>query len=357
MTTQEIDALIKQNITNNDTGDITGAILQTTLCTMNAKPIAETDLDTDTQTKLNSVPAWAKEPQKPVYTAQEVGALPDSTVIPSTVAELADASSYALKSEIPTSVAELTDASSYALKTELPTSVAELSDASSYALKTEIPTTVAELSDASSYALKTEIPTTVAELSDASSYALKTEVPTAVAQLSDASSYALKSEIPTAVAQLSDASSYALKTEIPTAVAQLSDASSYALVSSLSGYAQIQTGVAGPFVAEAAAGTYDWATVYYKWQKIGDYVFVNVLNAHCISGWIDVHYELPIAPEPTYGASGLCVNAIEGSSGNELIKWDLGEINAKRTFHITKLDRTAFNSGNVINVVIVYRFR
>ena len=137
----------------------------------------------------------------------------------------------------------------------------------------------------------------------------------------------------------------------------MSDASSYALVSSLSGYAQIQTGVAGPFVAEAAAGTYDWATVYYKWQKIGDYVFVNVLNAHCISGWIDVHYELPIAPEPTYGASGLCVNAIEGSSGNELIKWDLGEINAKRTFHITKLDRTAFNSGNVINVVIVYRFR
>ena len=243
MTTQEIDVLIKQNITNNDTGDITGAILQTTLCTMNAKPIAETDLDSDTQAKLNSVPEWAKEPSKPIYTAQEVGALPDSTVIPGTVAELADASSYALK------------------------------------------------------------------------------------------------------------------TEIPTAVAQLSDASSYALVSSLSGYAQIQTGVAGPFVAEAAAGTYDWATTYYKWQKIGDYVFVNVLNAHCISGWIDVHYELPIAPEPTYGASGLCVNAIEGSSGNELIKWDLGEINAKRTFHITKLDRTAFNSGNVINVVIVYRFR
>ena len=145
MTTQEIDVLIKQNITNNDTGDITGAILQTTLCTMNAKPIAETDLDSDTQAKLNSVPEWAKEPSKPIYTAQEVGALPDSTVIPSTVAELADASSYALKTEVPTAVAQLSDASSYALKSEIPTTVSQLSDASSYALKTEVPTAVAQL--------------------------------------------------------------------------------------------------------------------------------------------------------------------------------------------------------------------
>ena len=35
-----------------------------------------------------TVPEWAKQPQKPAYTAQEVGALPDTTHIPSTASEV-----------------------------------------------------------------------------------------------------------------------------------------------------------------------------------------------------------------------------------------------------------------------------
>ena len=35
-----------------------------------------------------TVPEWAKQPQKPAYTAQEVGALPDTTHIPSTAADV-----------------------------------------------------------------------------------------------------------------------------------------------------------------------------------------------------------------------------------------------------------------------------
>ena len=35
-----------------------------------------------------TVPEWAKQPQKPFYTAQEVGALPDTTPIPSTAADV-----------------------------------------------------------------------------------------------------------------------------------------------------------------------------------------------------------------------------------------------------------------------------
>lgn len=42
-------------------------------------PIEETD---------PTVPAWAKEEEKPVYTAEEVGALPSTTVIPSKLSEL-----------------------------------------------------------------------------------------------------------------------------------------------------------------------------------------------------------------------------------------------------------------------------
>lgn len=37
-----------------------------------------------------TVPAWAKASSKPTYTAQEVGALPSSTVIPSKVSDLTD---------------------------------------------------------------------------------------------------------------------------------------------------------------------------------------------------------------------------------------------------------------------------
>lgn len=41
-----------------------------------------------------TVPAWAKEPTKPSYTASEVGALPDTTVIPTKVSELKNDSGY-----------------------------------------------------------------------------------------------------------------------------------------------------------------------------------------------------------------------------------------------------------------------
>lgn len=69
---------------------------------MAANPIDETD---------PTVPDWAKNPQKPTYTASEVGALPDTTKIPSKTSDLQndsgfltqhqDLSGYALKSEIP----------------------------------------------------------------------------------------------------------------------------------------------------------------------------------------------------------------------------------------------------------------
>ena len=41
-----------------------------------------------------TVPAWAKEPNKPTYTAEEVGALPSSTTIPTKTSELINDSGY-----------------------------------------------------------------------------------------------------------------------------------------------------------------------------------------------------------------------------------------------------------------------
>lgn len=71
-------------------------------------PIEETD---------PTVPEWAKQPEKPSYTADEVGALPVGTKIPSKTSDLQndsgfltdhqDLSGYALKSEVPKSASDV----------------------------------------------------------------------------------------------------------------------------------------------------------------------------------------------------------------------------------------------------------
>lgn len=48
-----------------------------------------------------TVPTWAKQPQKPTYTATEVGALPRDTTIPSKLSELENDTQYAKTSELP----------------------------------------------------------------------------------------------------------------------------------------------------------------------------------------------------------------------------------------------------------------
>lgn len=47
-----------------------------------------------------TVPDWAKEPTKPIYTADEVGALPNTTVIPDKISQLENDSGYAVKDDI-----------------------------------------------------------------------------------------------------------------------------------------------------------------------------------------------------------------------------------------------------------------
>lgn len=143
-----------------------------------------------------TVPEWAKEPNKPTYTAAEVGALPSDTKIPdiSGLATKEELESKADIESIPSKVSQLdndagyiTDISGKVDKTELV----------NYALKTDIPdidglATKAELSskldssiynaDKSSFALKTEIP-------DISNLASKSELPTKTSDLTNDSGY------------------------------------------------------------------------------------------------------------------------------------------------------------------------
>ena len=80
-----------------------------------------------------TVPAWAKEPTKPTYTASEVGALPKDTIIPSKLAELEGDSTHRVvtdtekstwnkkvdSSAIPTKVSQLSNDKNYVAKSEL----------------------------------------------------------------------------------------------------------------------------------------------------------------------------------------------------------------------------------------------
>lgn len=65
--------------------------------TLEREPISEEQIEKSVKSYLEknpieetdpTVPAWAKEEEKPTYTAEEVGALPSTTVIPSKLSEL-----------------------------------------------------------------------------------------------------------------------------------------------------------------------------------------------------------------------------------------------------------------------------
>lgn len=63
-----------------------------------------------------TVPEWAKRPTKPEYTAEEVGALPEGTKIPSKTSELSNDSGFATKAEVEEMIAAAVTA---AINTEI----------------------------------------------------------------------------------------------------------------------------------------------------------------------------------------------------------------------------------------------
>ena len=92
-----------------------------------------------------TVPNWAKQPNKPTYTAREVGALPDTTVIP-------DISPLATKEELASSLNEKADKTEVYTKSEIDNKgfLTEHQSLEDYALKTDIP-------DISNLAAKDEV--------------------------------------------------------------------------------------------------------------------------------------------------------------------------------------------------------
>jgi hypothetical protein len=114
-----------------------------------------------------TVPSWAKQPEKPSYTATEVGALPNTTKIPSTTSDLTNNSGFITKDV--NNLANYHTKSNVYTKTEINNKgyLTQHQDLSSYAKKSEVPTTTSQLVNNSGFITKA--------VNDLANYYLKSE--------------------------------------------------------------------------------------------------------------------------------------------------------------------------------------
>ena len=85
-----LNADVSEKVTRPDTAEVGQALV--------VKEIDESGNPTVFEAQdMAEVPEWAQKPEKPTYTAKEVGALPDDTKIPTKVSELENDKSYLTK--------------------------------------------------------------------------------------------------------------------------------------------------------------------------------------------------------------------------------------------------------------------
>ena len=78
----------------NDSGYITSAPVSSVNSKTGAVVLDASDVGAIAQETDPTVPSWAKQANKPTYTASEVGALPDSTTIPTKTSQLQNDSGF-----------------------------------------------------------------------------------------------------------------------------------------------------------------------------------------------------------------------------------------------------------------------
>lgn len=224
--------------------------------------ITKSDLESSVQSSLNKADSalqpndladWAKAAAKPTYTASEVGALPDSTKIPSKLGDLDNDKQYITAAEVPdeiyvgdgtmpntATIQFIMDASDEEalLKDELQEYINTEIEAAKTKLELDIPTKTSQLTNDSGFITAKDIPE--AQVPDLSGYAKTKDIPTKTSQLTNDSGfitqhqslagYAKTSDIPTKVSQLTNDSGFITAKDIPQA--QVPDLSGYALKSS-----------------------------------------------------------------------------------------------------------------------------
>ena len=207
-----------------------------------------------------TVPSWAKQPTKPSYTAQEVGALPNTTKIPVNTSDLNNDNEFITKT-VTDLVNYYTKSQSYS-KDEIDNKLSAIPKFSIQPVE-QLPTL--NISETTVYLLKTGDETNNLyteyiyvdgkweylgkQTIDLSGYALKTEIPTKLSSLtndagfitntvSNLVNYYLKSETYSKseidakgfITEHQDLSDYAKKSEVPKNLSQLSQDSTHRVV-------------------------------------------------------------------------------------------------------------------------------
>lgn len=224
--------------------------------------ITKSDLEDSIQTSLknadnalqpNDLADWAKAATKPTYTASEVGALPDSTKIPSKLGDLDNDKKYITAAEVPdeiyvgdgtmpntATIQLIMDASDEEalLRDELQEYINTEIEAAKTKLELDIPSKTSQLTNDSGFITAEDIPEV--QVPDLSGYAKTSDIPTKTSQLTNDSGfitqhqslagYAKTSDIPTKVSQLTNDSGFITAKDVPEA--QVPDLSGYALKSS-----------------------------------------------------------------------------------------------------------------------------
>lgn len=175
-----------------------------------------------------TVPSWAKQPQKPTYTAEEVGALSSDTVIP-------DISNLATSQELEEGLATKQDKGDYAIKSEIPSNTSDLINDSNFITnsvdnlvnytKSSDLSTVATSGSYEDLKNKPSIPDTsgLATKDELNLKADKTSIPTNVSQLANDSGFI--TSIPQEYITETELESKGYLTSIPDTVQLKSDSS------------------------------------------------------------------------------------------------------------------------------------
>ena len=246
-------------------------------------PTATSDLTNDSGFIIGSqvpsnetdptVPSWAKQPTKPTYTASEVHALPDTTVIPSSTSQLVNDSGFITSASVPTATSDLVNDSGFIVGADVPSNETDPTVPAWAKASTKPTYTAAEV-----HALPdtTVIPSATSDLVNDSGFIIGADVPSnetdptvpSWAKASSKPSYTASevgalpdtTVIPSATSQLNNDSGYITSSAIPTNVSAFNNDVPYA-VANAQGAAINTTAIPFATVDNTSTSTVFTATV------------------------------------------------------------------------------------------------
>lgn len=192
-----------------------------------------------------TVPSWAKQPTKPSYTASEVHALPDTTVIPSSTSQLVNDSGFITSASVPTATSDLVNDSGFIVGADVPSNETDPT-VPAWAKASTKPTYTA--SEVHALPDTTVIPSATSQLVNDSGFIVGADVPSnetdptvpSWAKASSKPSYTASevgalpdtTVIPSATSQLNNDSGYITSSALPTNVSDLNNDVPYAVANS-----------------------------------------------------------------------------------------------------------------------------